>query len=189
MTSNSMYKMHLLWHNVFFNVTSHLISVNICAILFLNPLIKGVMLQNPGLSDCRECFHCLGSLHSKQHRQVGTSTKKGSKICERWPQKNIKCYINALEPSVGQPSATPPKCQGCDVYNLIQIPSHPYLFLQPITRTRGHIQRYLVPHSRLILHQGSFFPSTIRLWNRLDASVVAANSIEDFKSRLQLTVA
>jgi len=75
------------------------------------------------------------------------------------------------------------------VYNLIQIPSQPYLFLQPMTRTRGHIQRYLVPHSRLILHQGSFFPSTIRLWNRLDASVVAANSIEDFKSRLQLTVA
>ena len=70
------------------------------------------------------------------------------------------------------------------VHQLIAIPVVPHLVIPAVTYTRGHSWRYMVPPSRLQLHKGSFFPSTIRLWNSLPSNTVAAANIETFRSRL-----
>ena len=74
------------------------------------------------------------------------------------------------------------------VHQLIDIPAQPYL-LPASTTTRGHHERFLVPTSRLILHQGSYFPSTIRLWNALPAQLVVCSTLEAFRSQLAATTA
>ncbi|KAH3820977.1 hypothetical protein DPMN_122730 [Dreissena polymorpha] len=71
------------------------------------------------------------------------------------------------------------------VHHLIAIPIYPHLVSPAITYTRGHCLKYMVPPSRLKLNMCSFFLSTIRLWNSLPSTVVAATTIENFKSRLQ----
>ena len=48
--------------------------------------------------------------------------------------------------------------------------------------TRGHGQRFLVPHSNNDVHLKSYFPASVRLWNALPASVITASSIEAFKT-------
>jgi hypothetical protein len=73
------------------------------------------------------------------------------------------------------------------IYHLIAIPIEPYLIKSNSSQVRGHNMRYLVPHSRILLHKASYFPSTIRLWNALPSNVVAATTIEGFKSRLHAT--
>jgi hypothetical protein len=72
------------------------------------------------------------------------------------------------------------------IHQLIAIPVEPYLVRTNICLLRGHSMEFQVPHSRILVHQASFFPSTIRLWNSLPDTVVAADTIEGFKSRLQL---
>ena len=47
--------------------------------------------------------------------------------------------------------------------------------------TRGHKNKFILPHSRLQTHQQSFFPSTIRLWNSLPPSIDLATDLDHFK--------
>ncbi len=50
------------------------------------------------------------------------------------------------------------------VHNLVDVPT---TYLIPISSARGHGTCYLVPFARTECYQKSFFPDTIRLWNRL----------------------
>ena len=52
------------------------------------------------------------------------------------------------------------------VNNLVDIPPEPFL-IPTGAITRGHITRFLQPHTRTITMQYSFFPSAIRTWNTL----------------------
>lgn len=72
------------------------------------------------------------------------------------------------------------------VYNLIAIPSQVYLTPVITTTTRGHSMRFIVPHSRIKIHQYSFFPSAIRLWNTLPDTLVVLPTLEAFKAGIQL---
>ena len=47
-------------------------------------------------------------------------------------------------------------------------------------RTRGHCHRFQIPTSKLRTHQQSFFPSTIRLWNKLPANMVRIDNLDKF---------
>ena len=47
-----------------------------------------------------------------------------------------------------------------------------------------HSQGYYVPFSRTILHKQSFFPRTVRAWNNLPNTTVAAPSLEALRHRL-----
>ena len=66
------------------------------------------------------------------------------------------------------------------VNNLIDIEAS--LYLTPITSaTRGHSRRYLYIQARINAYLHSFFPSAVRIWNRLPAQLVNATSLEQFK--------
>ena len=58
-------------------------------------------------------------------------------------------------------------------YQLVAIPDATYLV--PFTRsTRGH------PHTRILVYKHSYFPTVIRLWNTLPATVVGSLTLEQF---------
>ena len=68
-------------------------------------------------------------------------------------------------------------------HRLVDIP--PEVYLVPTgSCTRGHTVKFLLPHARLQSYQYSFFPSAIRYWNTLPASVVEISSVEAFKQSL-----
>ena len=59
----------------------------------------------------------------------------------------------------------------------VAIPAATYLV--PSTRsTRGHDIRYLQPHTRILVYKYSYFPTAIRFWNTLPATVVGSLTLE-----------
>jgi len=69
------------------------------------------------------------------------------------------------------------------VNGLIAIPAS--LYLTPNTQnTKGHGCKFRVPAGCVDAFNYSFFPTTIRIWNQLPATVVMSPSSEAFKSRL-----
>ena len=72
------------------------------------------------------------------------------------------------------------------VNGLVAIPAGPP-FLYPsldLHATRGHNQQFRRQHCRILTYQHSFFPSAVCMWNVLPATVVAAPSLDSFRSRL-----
>ena len=65
------------------------------------------------------------------------------------------------------------------VHQLAEVTVEPLVPTATASTTRGHQFRFQIPHSRLQSHQQSFFPSAIRQWNSLPASVVNATSLEN----------
>ncbi len=59
---------------------------------------------------------------------------------------------------------------------------HPTLYLTPRQYHTSH--KYYIPHSRIDQHAFSFFPSTVRLWNKLPSTTVHAPSLNVFKARV-----
>ena len=51
--------------------------------------------------------------------------------------------------------------------------------------SRGQPNRLLLPQSRTYSHLHSFFPSTIRLWNRIPHKASSAGSLTAFKSAVE----
>ena len=56
--------------------------------------------------------------------------------------------------------------------------------LVPATSLRYRLN-YAVPHSKLERHLHSFFPSSIRLWNRLPSEIKLSPDLLKFKSAVQ----
>ena len=61
---------------------------------------------------------------------------------------------------------------------------HPTLYLTPRQYHTSH--KYYIPHSRIGQHAFSFFPSIVRLWNKLPATTAHAPSLNIFKARVAL---
>ena len=61
---------------------------------------------------------------------------------------------------------------------------HPTLYLTPRQYHTSH--KYYIPHSRIDQQDFSFFPSTVRLWNKLPATTAHAPSLNVFKARVAL---
>ena len=58
--------------------------------------------------------------------------------------------------------------------------------LQPNKRfTRGHNKKYQEPSARIELYRNSFYPRTIKEWNKLPAYIVDAPTANSFKQRLE----
>ena len=53
------------------------------------------------------------------------------------------------------------------------------------TRTRGNIHRYLQPFTRIEAYKHSFFPSTIKSWNKCTQQLVSKQSLNLFRRLLQ----
>ena len=73
------------------------------------------------------------------------------------------------------------------VHGLVAIPSGPPFFYPSSGLTRGHstCMQFRQQHCRIIAYQQSFFPSVVSLWNQLPATVVSAESLDQFKSKLR----
>ena len=70
-------------------------------------------------------------------------------------------------------------------FNLIDIPWNQ--FLTPRTSstcTRGHDSRFIVPFAGNSVYANSFFPRTVRDWNRLSDDPASYTSIDSFKASL-----
>lgn len=72
------------------------------------------------------------------------------------------------------------------INNLIDINASNYL-TPANTQTRGHSSRYILPKNRTATYMYSFFPRTIRLWNKLPEATVTATNISTFKNSLKHT--
>ena len=73
------------------------------------------------------------------------------------------------------------------VTSIVDIPVADYLTIRSsrnIDSLRGHTQKYIQPRARILAFQYSFFPYTIKLWNSLDPSLIAAPSAEAFRHGL-----
>ena len=68
------------------------------------------------------------------------------------------------------------------VHQLVSIPVTPFLI--PIRASRCHNMRYAIPRSTVNSHLYSFFPSAIRIWNKLPTSTVSAQGLETFRDQL-----
>ena len=66
---------------------------------------------------------------------------------------------------------------------LINIPAPLYLHPSALS-TRGHTLCYMIPYCRTDVYRNSFSPSAIRLWNQLPETIVAAQTLDDFKMGL-----
>ena len=64
---------------------------------------------------------------------------------------------------------------------LTAIPSD--LLIKTNTISRAHSLSLQIPHTRTDIYKSSFFPSAIRLWNKLTENVVTADTLDSFKSR------
>ena len=71
------------------------------------------------------------------------------------------------------------------VHGLVAIPSGPPFFYPSSGLTRGHSMQFRQQHCRIIAYQQSFFPSVVSLWNQLPATVVSAEFLDQFKSKLR----
>ena len=74
------------------------------------------------------------------------------------------------------------------INGLIDIPTNQYQQneLTKTTRQSGY-QNFKIPTSNVNRHLHSFFPSTIRVWNRLSDNIKIESNIESFKNALQYT--
>lgn len=61
------------------------------------------------------------------------------------------------------------------VNNMVAIPSQ-YL-IPTATAITGHNHRFFLPYARSQTYQHSFFPSSIRLWNKLPSTVIGCHLI------------
>ena len=75
------------------------------------------------------------------------------------------------------------------VYDLVDIPTAPYLQQTSLYCTRGHSIKFLVPHTRTSVYRNSYFPQAIRLWNSLPGSLVVADSLDSFKAQMSRSTA
>ena len=67
--------------------------------------------------------------------------------------------------------------------NLIRIPADPFLI--PVSSyTRNHHHHYKLPYSRVNAHLFSFFPSSLRIWNKLSTSTACSPTLKVFKDRV-----
>ena len=71
-------------------------------------------------------------------------------------------------------------------HNLIEVDKAKFINLASEQRTRGtHNFKYFIEHSNKDAHRFSFYPRTIREWNKLPWDVVNASSLSDFKAKLK----
>jgi len=63
------------------------------------------------------------------------------------------------------------------IYQALNLPDEVSLLH---TTTRGHGRCYQIPFSRIDMHKFSFFPATVRLWNRSPNSVAHLDSPQSF---------
>ena len=69
------------------------------------------------------------------------------------------------------------------INNLIRIPADQYLV--PVSSsTRNSSHHYKLPYSRVNAHLFSYFPFSIRIWNRLNESTACSPSLRLFKDRI-----
>ena len=71
---------------------------------------------------------------------------------------------------------------------LVGIPAKTYLIPVNTVTRKQHSLSYLIPHTRCYYHLYSFLPCTIRLWNSLPQHVVNQNSLDAFKSNIQISM-
>ena len=71
------------------------------------------------------------------------------------------------------------------INNLIDIPIDVYQINNHQFNTRQNKrQNYRVPNSKLDCHLNSFFPSSLRLWNKIPDSVRCSQDVDSFKQSL-----
>jgi hypothetical protein len=67
----------------------------------------------------------------------------------------------------------------------VAIPAEVYL-LPSDSRTRGQ-NTFWIPSTRKDVYRNSFFPRSIREWNKLPSAAKTASSVEEFKDTWQRT--
>ena len=60
--------------------------------------------------------------------------------------------------------------------------------LTPLTsHSRGNTKKYLLPYARTQVYQHSFFPSAIRIWNKIPPQIANIKTVDSFKAAIDKT--
>ena len=68
-------------------------------------------------------------------------------------------------------------------HELVEIPMSQHL-VHNTRSSRPHNQKYIRPATRIDAYKYSFFPASIKEWNKLPAHVVESATLESFKASL-----
>ena len=124
--------------------------------------------------------------HPSQYQQTRSSAEKGCSLyCRSSSVTKMleKLDIPTLQVRRAQAKVT---MMYRIVNSLIEIPDCMHLLQPRRSRSRrSNNHSYMVPFSRLVCHQKSFFPDTIRLWNSLPDHITDSTDLDTFKTKLQ----
>ena len=151
---------------------------------------EGNSEQSPCSTDTWVCSHSLGSLHWKWdqlHRE--SQTQSGKMGLKPTPPNIVRQFHQGLS-GMAISSITPPKAR-LDMFfklhhDLVSISSS-YLPRPTSGRCgsrKNNDYSYDIPSCRTQNRQMSFFPRAIPDWNSLPQEIVAADTLDCFKSRL-----
>jgi hypothetical protein len=143
---------------------------------------QGAMLPKTSETNHGICLRGVGSNNTEEHHWIGEGTTKGSEICngDYKTTSSVRSMFEHLEWQTLEERRK--RANVIILYRIIHqvvaTPAQPYLIPRGVaSTTSGHCQRYQLPYWRLLCHQQTFFPSTIRLWNELPAEAVSASTV------------
>ena len=120
----------------------------------------------------------MGSIHSDQHPAT-----RGRFVCGDYKTTSSPSQMTAelgWEPLQTRRANAKLVIIYRITYGLIDIPAPD--FLHPFTlSTRGNTLGYIIPYSRTDINRHSFFPSAVRLWNKLPDCMLTAITRDAFK--------
>ena len=127
-------------------------------------------------SDTQKDIDCLEKTQRRSARFVYQDFQRTSSVTQMMPQLGWESQAERR----AKAEAT---MMYRAVHGLVCIPGWSYL-TPLISTTRGNTVRFFIQYCRTTTKQYSFLPDTARLWNSLHPDVVAAQSLESFKTRL-----
>ena len=149
---------------------------------YQNAMLSSVCQANRGV-----CLDGMGPVHREKHQICGERAATGSRFVKSNYRR--RSSVTTMLESLNWVSLASRRAEAKLVMlyrianNLVDV-STSALTAAP-TRTRGNTHRYLQPFTRIEAYKHSFFPSTIKSWNKCTQQLVSKQSLNSFRRLLQ----
>ena len=151
---------------------------------------QGHLLQNICEASNGIRSNSMGSTHDRQHQKGRSCPKESRQICDRRLSLHQQRHWHDREPFLGNTPAqkTAGKSNNDVPYRTCH-GSYTSLSTPPATRCCNkrrpvQVQSPIQQDSKTKTYKESFFPISIRLWNKLPEELTTAESLETFKARI-----
>jgi hypothetical protein len=122
---------------------------------------------------------CINQLEAVQRRAARFVFKDYSRY------SSVTTMLRLLAwPSLAERRA---RSKAAMMYRIVnnQVAIDPSILLTPASnQNRGHSNRFILPYARTQPYKYSFFPSAVKIWNKLPEDIINKPTLEAFKSAL-----